>query len=213
MALAAAEIGLRVAGPRWLRAHMAELAAGRAVMGETSAFDFIDMENGRFTGFRPRSTFALIDPELIMVQEFIPGSGETQFSYAAICKDGRVLASLVARRTRQYPIDFGLNSTFVETVDEPAIEQPSRRLLAELRYTGAVEVEYKCDRSSGRYKLLDVNPRLWAWHTLGERAGGRRLDVHGGGRYQRLVAGRHSPTTIESSATTHFGDAPRCPRP
>ena len=114
---------------------------------------------------------ALIDPDLIMVQELIPGGGETQFSYAAICQDGQVLASLVARRTRQYPIDFGLNSTYVETVDEPGIEEPARRLLTALRYTGAVEVEFKRDRASGRYKLLDVNPRLWAWHTLGERAG------------------------------------------
>jgi D-aspartate ligase len=113
----------------------------------------------------------LTDPALIMIQELVPGGGEGQFSYAAICKDGRVLASLVARRTRQYPIDFGLNSTFVETVDEPGIEEPARRLLAALAYTGAIEVEFKRDPASGAYKLLDVNARLWAWHTLGERAG------------------------------------------
>ncbi|HEY6944875.1 MAG TPA: hypothetical protein VI431_07020, partial [Candidatus Acidoferrum sp.] len=38
-------------------------------------------------------------------------------------------------------------------------------------YTGLVEVEYKLDARSGRYKLLDINPRLWTWATLGARAG------------------------------------------
>jgi SGNH hydrolase-like domain, acetyltransferase AlgX len=63
IAVAGAEVALRVAGPRWLRARMEELRAGRAVLGETSAFEFIGYENGRFTGFRPRSVFTLSDPE------------------------------------------------------------------------------------------------------------------------------------------------------
>ena len=49
----------------------------------------------------------LVASPLIMVQELIPGGGETQFSYAALCQDGRVIAHIVARRTRQYPMDFG----------------------------------------------------------------------------------------------------------
>ena len=61
-----------------------------------------------------------------MIQELIPGGGETQFSYGAICENGRVLASVVARRTRQYPVDFGRSSSFVETVDAPAVEQAAR---------------------------------------------------------------------------------------
>ena len=33
------------------------------------------------------------------------------------------------------------------------------------------EVEYKFDARNGRYKLLDINPRLWTWSPLGGRAG------------------------------------------
>jgi len=40
-----------------------------------------------------------------------------------------------------------------------------------MRYTGLVEVEYKLDVRNGRYKLLDINPRLWTWSTLGSLAG------------------------------------------
>jgi len=120
---------------------------------------------------RYREARELIPPDLILVQERIPGGGEAQFSYAALCCDGQPIASLTARRTRQYPIDFGYSSSFVETLDVPEIVAPSRRLLAAIRYTGLVEVEYKRDARDGRYKLLDINPRLWTWSPLGGRAG------------------------------------------
>ncbi len=61
----------------------------------------------------------LLPPDLIVVQELIPGGGESQFSYAALCCDGEPIASLTARRTRQFPIDFGYSSSFVETLDLP----------------------------------------------------------------------------------------------
>jgi D-aspartate ligase len=120
---------------------------------------------------RYREARELIPPDLIVIQERIPGGGESQFSYAALCCDGQPIASLTARRTRQYPIDFGYSSSFVETLDVPEIVAPSRRLLGAIRYTGIVEVEYKLDARDGRYKLLDINPRLWTWSPLGGRAG------------------------------------------
>jgi len=120
---------------------------------------------------RYHEALELIPSDLILVQELIPGGGESQFSYAAVCYDGEPIVSLTARRTRQYPIDFGYSSSFVETLDIPQIVEPSQRLLAAIRYTGLVEVEYKLDARNGRYKLLDINPRLWTWATIGARAG------------------------------------------
>jgi Predicted ATP-grasp enzyme len=113
----------------------------------------------------------LVGSDAVMVQELISGGGEAQFSYAALCADGRTLAAVTARRTRQYPVDFGRSSSFVETCDEPALEEPARRLLTAMRYTGLVEVEFKYDREDGRYKLLDVNPRAWTWQGLCAAAG------------------------------------------
>jgi len=34
-----------------------------------------------------------------------------------------------------------------------------------------VEIEFKRDPRSGEFKILDVNPRVWGWHTLSRRAG------------------------------------------
>jgi hypothetical protein len=64
---------------------------------------------------------AIMTPELLMVQELIPGSGEAQYSYTALARDGQPLVHLTAKRRRQYPIDFGRASTYVETVNEPGV--------------------------------------------------------------------------------------------
>jgi D-aspartate ligase len=112
-----------------------------------------------------------IPSEEILVQERIPGSGESQFSFCAACRDGRIYASLVARRRRQYPVDFGNASSFVETADEPEVESGGRRFLESIKYDGIAEVEFKFDSRDGKFKILDANFRAWGWHTLGKAAG------------------------------------------
>ena len=129
------------------------------------------VDDGQTLAARYTEAVELVGSDAVMVQELISGGGEAQFSYAALCSEGRTLASVIARRTRQYPVEFGRSSSFVETVDQPAIEEPARHLLAAMRYTGLVEVEFKYDQSDGRYKLLDVNPRAWTWQELCAAAG------------------------------------------
>jgi predicted ATP-grasp superfamily ATP-dependent carboligase len=118
---------------------------------------------------RYREATAIMDPATLMVQEYLPG--DEQLSYAALCSDGEVLASLTARRTRQFPIDFGKASTYVETIIDRSVELDARRLLEAMRFSGIVEVEFKRDQRTGANKLLDVNPRAWGWQTLCGRAG------------------------------------------
>lgn len=120
-------------------------------------------------GFAQMSRY--IPPDEILVQERIPGGGENQFSFCAACKDGRAYASLVAQRRRQYPVDFGNASTFVETTNQPSVEAGGRRFLESIGFDGLAEVEFKFDPRDGKYKILDVNPRTWGWHTLGKAAG------------------------------------------
>jgi predicted ATP-grasp superfamily ATP-dependent carboligase len=113
----------------------------------------------------------LVPAETVMVQELIEGGGEAQFSYAGLFRDGQPLASIVARRSRQFPVDFGRSSSFVESIEQPDVEQAGQRLLAAARFTGLAEVEFKRDPGSGHLKLLDVNPRAWGWHSLGRQVG------------------------------------------
>jgi D-aspartate ligase len=107
----------------------------------------------------------------LMVQELIPGDGRQQFAYCAFYKDGESVGSMAVQRRRQHPPEFGRASTFVKSIDLPTLTEPSERFLREIDYYGLIELEYKLDLRDGRYKLLDVNPRTWGYHSLGGDAG------------------------------------------
>jgi D-aspartate ligase len=107
----------------------------------------------------------------VLVQEIIPGEGDTQFSSCIFMKDGVALASMEARRWRQHPPEFGRAATFVESVNLPCVEQMTLKFLREINYYGLSETEYKLDPRDGKYKLLDVNARTWGFHALGAAAG------------------------------------------
>jgi D-aspartate ligase len=108
----------------------------------------------------------------------------------------------VARRSRQYPRDFGHSSSLVETIAAPEVERRGRAVLEALGWTGLVEVEFKHDPRDGSYKLLDINGRVWTWHGIGPLAGVdfpylawrlaqglpvRRTRAHAGVRWVRLA--------------------------
>jgi D-aspartate ligase len=117
------------------------------------------------------SAFDLVGPGEVMVQEVIPGGGRQQYSYCAFFKDGNALGSMVVRRRRQHPLQFGRASTFVETIEHRELEEISKRFLRAINYYGLVELEYKLDPRDSKFKLLDVNARTWGYHTLGASAG------------------------------------------
>jgi predicted ATP-grasp superfamily ATP-dependent carboligase len=112
-----------------------------------------------------------IKVEDIMLQEIIPGDGQRQLSYCAFFRDGRAHSTLLARRMRQHPREFGRAATYVETVELPEIEEIAERFLRAINFYGIVEVEFKQDPRDGKYKLLDVNARAWGFHGLGQAAG------------------------------------------
>jgi predicted ATP-grasp superfamily ATP-dependent carboligase len=107
----------------------------------------------------------------VLIQDMIPGDGRQQFSYCAFFKERKAIGSMVTRRRRQHPHDFGRASTFVETIDLPALEALSSRFLRSINYYGLVEVEFKLDPRDGQFKLLDINARTWGYHALGAHAG------------------------------------------
>lgn len=112
-----------------------------------------------------------IRPEEILIQEIIPGDGKTQYSYCAFFQNGQAHSTLIARRVRQHPREFGRAATYVETAEIPEIEELAERFLRAINYYGIVEIEFKQDPRDGHFKLLDVNARTWGFHVLGAAAG------------------------------------------
>jgi D-aspartate ligase len=118
-----------------------------------------------------RRATEIMPADEIIVQEMIPGGGEQQYAYCAFFRQGGPVASMTVRRRRQHPSDFGVASTYVETISMAELAKPSCRFLAAIDYYGLVELEYKCDPRDGVCKLLDVNARTWGYHSLGRPAG------------------------------------------
>lgn len=113
---------------------------------------------------------SMADPSVIMVQEMIPGGSDAQFSFAALCRDGKILAKAFAKRKRLLPAEFGVG-VCVETIERPEIEAPASRWLEKAGYSGLVEMDFKFDERDREYKILDVNARAWGWIALCARAG------------------------------------------
>jgi D-aspartate ligase len=116
-------------------------------------------------------TAPILNGSGLMVQELIPGGPNCLFSVGSLYKDGEFLGRVVARRTRQHPMDFGRATTYAEAVDIPELEEIARKFLGAMGYYGLSEVEFMLDPRDGRYKLIEINARPWGWHTLALGAG------------------------------------------
>jgi D-aspartate ligase len=119
--------------------------------------------------FKRASRF--MPPGEIMIQDVVPGGGDRQYSYCCLFKEGRAMASLVTRRLRQHPLQFGRASTYVESAEVSCLEEMSERFLRAAGYYGLAELEYKYDCRDGQYKLLDANARTWGYNSIGRSAG------------------------------------------
>ena len=114
---------------------------------------------------------SIIGPEEIVIQEFIPGGGKNLYSYAAFYDGCRIVAGMAANRIRQHPPDFGHATTFAISVDIPGLKDLSERLFREIDFYGIAEVEFMWDEREGLYKFIEINGRIWGWHTLAKAAG------------------------------------------
>lgn len=131
-----------------------------------------------------RHMATIIDKSEIMVQEIIGGGPKNLYSFCSLFGNGIVKARIMAVRLRQHPMDFGSASTHVVTCNIPQLEELSTRILGKMDYYGLSEVEFMFDERDETFKLIDINPRTWAWHTLGAKAGVNFsellfLDMHG----------------------------------
>jgi len=106
-----------------------------------------------------------------IVQEFVPGGDDTLYTVGSyLARDGTPLGVFCGRKLRQTPPGIG-TCRVGEAVWEQAAVDSALRLLAAFEYTGLSQVEFKRDARDGRFKLMEINPRLWQWHGLASACG------------------------------------------
>ena len=109
------------------------------------------------------------NPEDVIIQEKLTGGAKNLFSFGAYAINGRVVASFVANRPRQKPMDFGISTCFAKTVIIEEVEKRACQFLNAINYSGMAEVEFMFDPKTNQYKLIEINPRSWKWHSIANK--------------------------------------------
>lgn len=118
-----------------------------------------------------RKAAEVIPENEILIQEEIPDVSRNLYSYCPFFKNGKTIGQVTAQRLRQHPMDFGQASTYAVSMKIDALEDLGNRFLSEINYYGIGEVEFIKDPRDGMFKFLEINPRIWGWHTLAVRSG------------------------------------------
>src|SRR5215212_5536934 len=106
-----------------------------------------------------------------IVQELVPGGDDTLWTVGSyIGRDREVRGVFCGRKLRQTPPGIG-TCRVGEAVWEQEAVDAALRLLRAFEYHGLSQVEFKRDPRDGRFKLMEINPRLWQWHGLASACG------------------------------------------
>ncbi|CAN2042474.1 D-aspartate ligase [Candidatus Magnetomoraceae bacterium gMMP-15] len=105
------------------------------------------------------------------IQNIVKGTDDKQYSVAVyIDKAGIPREVMVAKKIRQNPPGFGVG-TYVEQTQEQRLIKKTLDILKKIKYTGIAEVEYKKDECDGKFKLIEINARVWYQNKLASYGG------------------------------------------
>jgi predicted ATP-grasp superfamily ATP-dependent carboligase len=106
-----------------------------------------------------------------MLQEQIPGGDDCLWTVGSYVDAGGAMPGIFCgRKLLQAPAGVGTCRVGVAEWDEEAVDG-ARRFLHALGYHGISQVEYKRDPRDGTLRLMEVNARLWQWHSLAAACG------------------------------------------
>jgi D-aspartate ligase len=102
----------------------------------------------------------------LMLQEYIPGSGEAVWMFNGYFdRNSDCVAGFTGRKLRQHPIRTGATSLGICQKNE-TVHRLTTGFMKAVGYRGIVDIGFRYDARDGRYKLLDVNPRIGATFRL-----------------------------------------------
>ena len=132
-------------------------------------------------------------PYAPMLQERIPGGDDALWTVGSyVDASGRALGVFCGRKLLQAPAGVGTCRVGEARWDDPAVDG-ALRLLGELGFHGISQVEYKRDPRDGSLRLMEVNARLWQWHSLAADCGVDLVAI----AYRDAVGESQEPLTSE----------------
>lgn len=104
----------------------------------------------------------LEDPQApnLMLQEHIPGDDDQVYIFNGYFDhNSDCLAAFTGHKIRQAPIHFGCASLGICKWNEEVADTTTRFMKA-IGYRGVLDIGYRLDPRDGKYKVLDINPRV-----------------------------------------------------
>ncbi|MFD7479032.1 ATP-grasp domain-containing protein [Streptomyces sp. NPDC059837] len=109
----------------------------------------------------------------VLLQEYLADG--TDWLFHGYCDTrSECLLAFTGRKLRAYPPRAG-ETALGRAESQPELEKQARDLLRRIGYQGPVSMDYRLDARDGRFRLLDLNPRLGAIFRLFTTTNG--LDV------------------------------------
>lgn len=106
---------------------------------------------------RKRTLVEKLPAQDYLLQKFTSGVG---VGVGCLMKNGRLIASSQHIRLREVPISGG-TSTARATFDRFELREVAASILRKAGIDGIAMLEYRYDRETDNFKLLDANPRYW----------------------------------------------------
>lgn len=107
-----------------------------------------------------------LDVKKYVIQELIPNGRRVKGAFF-IFRNGHVISSYSHERIRTFPIDGGV-SVYSKISNNREILEIGADLLTKLEWSGVAMVEFLMDPTDGKFKIIEVNPRLWGSIILSE---------------------------------------------
>lgn len=102
----------------------------------------------------------------LMLQEYIPGGDDSVWMFNGYFnRKSACIAGFTGKKLRQHPVHTGATSLGI-CLRNDAVHDLTTAFLGALGYQGIVDIGYRFDARDGRYKILDVNPRIGATFRL-----------------------------------------------
>ncbi len=95
-----------------------------------------------------------------MLQEYIPGGDDSIWMFNGYFDErSECLFAITGRKIREAPPYIGLTSLGI-CLRNDTIDEMTKRFMRSIGYKGILDIGYRYDRRDGKYKVLDINPRI-----------------------------------------------------
>lgn len=162
----------------------------------------------------------------LLLQELLPAGRDLDWFFQGyVDSAGGCSTGATGRKERSWPDGAGLTAVGRWTAN-PVVDTMSRELLAALGYRGVCDLDFRLDRTTGAYHLLDFNPRPGAQFRLfADRDGldvvramhldltGRTVPAHSPSYGRRFVVENYATLSYLVSPRRRYAPEPGVARP